>query len=422
MSDSFFNRPRPQMEPRMSDERSRDFRDQSHTSDQGAVERRDPGVDALSELARLLGETDPMAPVPGRSDAVHKSGGRLADVSRNTISPASAAHDSLIRPPAREQAQDRPREGQSYDDQSYADIRMGDRSPEGRPRQPQPFEGRPSLDRGVRRESDFGKPRLPAQPTHPDADHSETPHATENFDFLRLPDRGDYAVSPQHDEEDHYGGGDRDNSLTRRRHSGYGRQDEEYAGAYHEDEYAQDENHEYGAEHDNPDDGEPAGKRRSTAKVAIAILGLAVFGSAAAFGYRTIFKAAPSGPTPVIRADNSPTKVAPAGTEASVRPANGPFGSGEQLVRRDEEPVDVGSTYGSTAVAPGVAGSPPPDVVPAAAGPASGGSVMTGDSKRVRTVPIRADQGPAPPPPDRTPSRGAHRPETGGPGPCAASA
>src|SRR5262249_12864599 len=151
-------------------------------------------------------------------------------------------------------------------------------------------------------------------------------------------------------------------------------------------EYEQDADREYEAEYENPDDGESGAKRsRSTAKVAIAVLGLAVFGSAAAFGYRAIFKAAPSGPTPIIRADNSPTKVAPLGADANARPATGPFGdrSGEQLVRRDEEPVDVGSTYRSGAVDAGRAVFPPPEIVPGTVGPAA-----SGDPKRVRTVPI----------------------------------
>ena len=259
MSDSFFNRPRRQIEPRMSDDRGRDFRDQSDTPDHGATERPDPGADAMSELARMISETDPVAPVPGRVDDAHKSGGRLADISRNM-----------------------------------------------------------SSDRGVRREPDFGVQRLPV-----DADHAETSHGSDRFDFRRLPERDDYAVAPRHaltDEEDHYRHDDRE--LTRRQ-SGYGRHNEQYADEYHEDEYRQDEDREYG---DGSGDGETGVKRRSTTKVAVAVVALAVLGSAAAFGYRTIFKAAPSGPTPFIRADNSPTKVAPAGTEAIAKPANGPIG------------------------------------------------------------------------------------------------
>src|SRR5262245_42850518 len=99
MSDSIFNRLRRQIEPRPTDERGRDFEDQSHAPDHGATERRDPGADAMSELARLI--SDPLAPIPARpSDG---PGGRLA------------ARDPLGRLPAREpvQSQDRPYEGRS---------------------------------------------------------------------------------------------------------------------------------------------------------------------------------------------------------------------------------------------------------------------------------------------------------------------
>src|SRR6266849_2129465 len=389
MSDSIFNRPRRQVEPRMPDERGRDFGDQSHTPDHGATERRDPGADALSELARLI--SDPLAPIPGRPGDVPS--GRLADVSRAAPSPIAAARDPLGRPPAREaaQSQDRPREGRSYEDQSHEDRSSED------------WSRRSSLDRCVRRDPDFSRQRVPVQSAQPDTDHSETPHASDSFDFLQLPDRDDYAVAPRHalaDEEDYGRGDHRDSSPPGRRHLAYGRQHEEYVDEYSAEEYGQDADREYEAEHEEPDDRESGAKRRrSTTKVAIAVLGLAVFGSAAAFGYRTIFKAAPSGPTPIIRADNSPTKVTPAGTDANARPATAPFGdrSGEQLVRRDEEPVDVGSTYRYGAVDPGRAISPPPEIVPATAGPA-----QSGDPKRVRTVPIRVDQSA---PSDRTASR-----------------
>src|SRR6516225_8391319 len=99
MSDNIFNRPRRPIEPRVRDERGRDFGDQPHTSDRGAAERRDLGADALSELARMI--SDPHAPTPGPGDA---PGGRLADVlSRAASSPTAAGRDSFARPPAREQ-------------------------------------------------------------------------------------------------------------------------------------------------------------------------------------------------------------------------------------------------------------------------------------------------------------------------------
>src|SRR5262249_36938336 len=155
-------------------------------------ERRDPGADALSELARLISEPDPPAPVPGRPDEAHKPGGRLADLSRGAPSLGAAAREPFIRPPAREpaQSQSRLREGRSYDDKSYED-----RSSEDQFRQHQRFEGRSSLDRGIRRDPDFAPPRVPVQPTQADTDNPETPHASNDFDFLRLPDRDAYAVA-----------------------------------------------------------------------------------------------------------------------------------------------------------------------------------------------------------------------------------
>jgi hypothetical protein len=180
-------------------------------------------------------------------------------------------------------------------------------------------------------------------------------------------------------------------------HPAYAQQGE-YVDEFVESEYGQDE-YEYAT--DSEDEGGPGHKRRNTTKVVIAVLGLAVFGSAAAFGYRTIFKAAPSGPTPVIRADSSPTKMMPADADPNAKPTNERIGdsSGERLVRRDEDPIDVGASYrsgtsgvvGAAAPFPGAAGMQPPTTVPPSTGPVS----LT-DPKAVRTVTIRADQGAAP--------------------------
>jgi cell division septation protein DedD len=427
-SDGFFNfnRPRRQNEPNTPDERGQDSgANEPHTPRQGAPDRRDPGADALLELARLIGQTDPFSPASGRADDVHgpdgrpESGGRLANVSANVSrggsSPTAAARDTFGRSPAQ---LDRPHDDRSYQDPSYRDQSYDDRLTEDRFHQHQPFEGRSfeahsSLDRGTsfRREPDFGQSRAPMQPTHPDADSSATPHA-DSFDFLQLPGRGEYSVAPRHESahEEGYGNGDHhEDPMTGRRYPAFGQRHEDYADEYHEDEYGHDRDHEYDTEHQEPDGEESGVKRRSSTKVVVAVLGLAVFGSAAAFGYRTVFKATPSGPTPIIRADNSPTKITPAGTDTSVKPANGRFGgSGEQLVRRDEEPVDVGSTFRS-----GVADAagrlpdtaPPAEIVPVTAGPAP-----AGDTRRVRTVTIRADQGSASP--DRTASRASPPPQS----------
>ena len=58
--------------------------------------------------------------------------------------------------------------------------------------------------------------------------------------------------------------------------------------------------------------------RGATLRRWLAVLGLAVVGTAAAFGYCTVFKGGPQGAPPVIHADNSPTKMVPSGTSGEA--------------------------------------------------------------------------------------------------------
>jgi cell division septation protein DedD len=283
MSNGFFssNRSQREGEPRMSNERSRDFGGaQSRGSDRSGGGR-ESGEEALLELARLIGgQNDPFAP-----DAPPPAGrpeSRLADVSR-----AAAAA---------------PYESRAFDERStpsHHDPEFDDRAPP-----PAPDDG----------DYDFG-------------------------DRARGRGRLDYGAAREEEEE-------------------------EYTDDY--------------AEPDDFDDEEPGSKRRRPSRMITTVLGLAVFGGAAAYGYRTM-TAAPSSPPPIIRADNSPTKIKPM---SDVKADNGRSApSGEQVVRRDEDPVEVDGAQGS-----GNAGAA--DVVPP-----SPGTTPRGDPKRVHTVPIRADQG-----------------------------
>ena len=56
-----------------------------------------------------------------------------------------------------------------------------------------------------------------------------------------------------------------------------------------------------------------------------AVLALAVVGTGAAFAYRTFVGSPRSGEPPIIRADNSPTKVVPAPSDGDRQDA-GPHG------------------------------------------------------------------------------------------------
>ena len=164
-------------------------------------------------------------------------------------------------------------------------------------------------------------------------------------------------------------------------------------------------------------DDQPRGSRRKGLLTVVAVLGLAVIGTAGAFGYRTMVRGSGSAASPpVIRASAEPSKVAPpaAAPDASASKFSydrfGDAGKDEQVVRREEKPVDLTKVAPPPAAAPRppVAAAPPvatpatpatpakpanpattATAAPAAANPPS----AIGEPRRVRTVPIRPDQG-----------------------------
>jgi hypothetical protein len=164
-------------------------------------------------------------------------------------------------------------------------------------------------------------------------------------------------------------------------------------------------------------DDQPRGGRRKGLLTVVAVLGLAVIGTAGAFGYRSMFGSSGSSASPpVIRASAEPSKVAPpaATSDASASKFSydrfGDAGKDEQVVRREERPVDlmrvVPSAPPSAAaprqIFPAVppAASAPPTAKPA--NPATTATAATaianppsaiGEPRRVRTVPIRPEQG-----------------------------
>ncbi len=398
MSDGTYNRPQRLFDPRGQDSRGPDSRGQDSRvqdprgPDFRGAERRGPTSDPLLELARLIGQSDPFAPVRGRAnDAPHggfDSQDRApldqapvdrAPVDRAPVDRPPADRAPFIRPPSRDYAasQDQSFQARSFQDRPYDEHSSQDR-----------YE--PDFDR--RDAKPAPPPRFPLQP-----EPSSAPHfAPDNAFFARPSDRDAFPVAPQQAPTADDSGGDHYAEAPAAQYDPAHGQQGDYAGEYESAEYEPEDEYEYEAEpEEHQGDGLPGPKRRNTTKVVIAVLGLAVFGSAAAFGYRTMFKGGPSGPAPVIRADTSPTKVMPAGGDPNQKPINERLsdGAGERVVRRDEDPVDL-----SRATAGGVMGGGggyqggtgfSSSVAPPSSGPAS----LT-EPKKVRTVTIRADQGP----------------------------
>jgi len=213
-------------------------------------------------------------------------------------------------------------------------------------------------------------------------------------------------------------------------------------------------------------DRAPRPRRRGGLIVIMAVLGLAVVGTAGAFGYRAMFGGSvlPTLP-PIIKAGNGPIRIVPNYGESQASNSNqaGAAGaaSSENLVSREEQPVNIepakpaprvvstipmnsGQTLspptaaaaapsGAFATAPNAAPAaspwpPPPPMTTTLPAPASaaGQAQAPTEPKRIHTVTIRPDQAaPAeaasPPASSQPVPRNAARPVPPAPKPAAAT-
>ena len=163
-----------------------------------------------------------------------------------------------------------------------------------------------------------------------------------------------------------------------------------------------DGDHYYAEDGHLPPHGEDAvapSRRRGALMTVAAVVGLAVIGTAGAFGYRA-YTSSPGGSAnpPVIKADTAPAKIVPppappADAQASSKPFQERVGavSTERIVPREEQPVSLPvppqprpsapqTAFAPTAPAPLVA--PPP--------PSTAGGAFN-EPKRVKTQTIRPD-------------------------------
>jgi hypothetical protein len=333
--------------------------------DRGGDQHDSGGSDPLAELARLIGQTDPFG-TTGRSNP-----------------PA---------PPAPRYQEPRFEEPQ-YEEPIEEEV---------------PPHGPPAWMQRANARAVPQQRQAAAQEDYPSQVHPLRRHA------LPAPQYEDYAeeqADPQHDPSRY------DDALYGQLESGA--QDYQREAAYPDDPYAYQEGYE-----DEPE--EPARKRGGLLTVA-AVLALAVVGTGGAFAYRSYVGAPKSGDPPIIKADNTPTKVIPAATDsASKTPDRMPVGDGtEKIVPREEKPVDINAASGAPRVVfPPLTpnGNPPPPVSvataappPAAAPPApipTNGLLPASEPRKIKTLSVRGDQAdaaavPAPPPAQAAPAKPA---------------
>ena len=369
--------------------------------------------DPLAELARLIGQTDPYAE-GGRHEAYGP--GQSGD---DTTAPGLdwAADDSYAE--RHDRAQDH-----------YVPP------PPPPPLPPAPADSYPSYaaqERGYENE--------------PAASGRYFSGPATKFSGFRE-DAGNHSTA----DDAHYGGEEAPVSS--------GRPASAFAAAGPEDSYEADEQehdggHAYAA--DDYYDDPPSPRRRVGLVVVMAVLGLAVIGTAGAFAYRAMFGGSMLLTLPaIIKASNGPNKIVPSyGDAQASNPSQAgaaSAGSTENLVSREEQPVNMEPlkaaprVVSTIPVLPGQSSAPPAPVAPAptAAAPASpppGGASpapmatslppaaaapapVSSEPKKIHTVTIRADQSggldAAPVPPAPT-ARSAPRPASPAPKPSTAA-
>lgn len=299
--------------------------------------------DPLAELARLIGQTDPFGAA---------------------AKPAPAPPHPL---------------------QSRANVRPQYDLPEeddGPPPSPPPWMQRARQEAPPPQQDYDDEPEYQPAPVHPLHRYAaQQPQAPEQ-DYYEAPQHAD--AEPQPDPSRY------DDALYGRIESG--EQDYQRDPAYPDDPYA------YQSDYDE----EPAPKKRSSGLMTVAaVLALAVVGTGAAFAYRTYVGSPRSGEPPIIKADNSPTKVMPAPSDGAASKAPDrmlPGDGGEKLVSREETPVDVNARSGAPRVVfPPLNqnNSPPPvaSVSPASPPPATAanGTLPNNEPRKIKTLAVKGD-------------------------------
>lgn len=329
-------------------------------------------ADPLAELARLIGQNDPFG--GGGGPAV---GGGMSRANARVQQPQRTAAPDPFRAPM-------PPAPSPVDDPLAA----------GGP--PPWMQSRPGRPEG---------PRLPPV-VEPNFEQGEVAHPMQRYGAEPAPPQPQYRDEPGFD--------DREQEPARYDDALFGQLDTggpafQRQQPYPDDPYAfQDEEYDDGEEEEAPRRG------NGLAKVAV-FLALGVIGTGAAFAYRSYMGTSRSGDPPIIRADNSPTKIlTPVPADGITKLPDRLGDQGEKMVSREETPVDVNTRSvsprvvfpptnqsgaapppASTAAAADAMQMPPvapPDNPASSGGMASSGTMPAGEPRRIKTLSVRGDQ------------------------------
>jgi hypothetical protein len=332
-------------------------------------------ADPLAELARLIGQNDPLA-ASGRGNPPPQPLSRA--VPPNQF-PAPPEDDRPAAGPPpwmrRANPQEIPREAQR---ETQREI------PRETPRE---------ILRDPLR--DF-QSAVPEQPDYPSA-----PHPLQQRYGTRPP-----ALDPGfHHEQPAFGEAEEEPDPARYDEALFGQIEAASPDDFQRDPEFPDDPYAYQDGYDDDND-EPEPRRRGGLMTVVAVLALAVIGTGAAFAYRTFVGSSRSGEPPIFRADNTPTKIMPAPPDGSPKvPDRLAMGDGtEKLVPREEAPVDVNTRSiggGPRVVFPQLnqnSNPPSPSSVapnglpPVGAAGAPSNGTLANEPRKIRTLSVRGDQ------------------------------
>jgi hypothetical protein len=333
------------------------YRQTQHDDEHEPQAARPAQNDPLAELARLIGQNDPFAEF-GRGNA------------RAPAHPAPEAHDQGAAPAPQWLSRATP---------SYAD--------------PQPAAHDP-----------YAAPHQEAghyDPAHYDAtQYDANQYDTGHYDPAAYQDQAG-APEPYVPQDPHHahGYGQQDGAYDAPAVDPYRMEDAAYHAAGDAQGYYPDE---AGAETEEA----PRERRRGGMMTIAAVLGLALVGTAGAFGYRAFTGGSTSGgEPPVIKADPTPSKVTPTKT-AETQPnkliydrVGEPTQAEPRLVPREEQPVDIKPQQQARLPA----GAPGGAAAPMGAAPVGAFPPSVNEPKKVKTQQIRPDQMGAPAAPTQAP-------------------